>query len=384
MTTRKYASALCVSLVASLLAAAPAFAQMTVNFGGRIQVDYTTYDDDNLPLNDGSEFRRARFFAEGDIADDWSYKGQYDFAGNEATMKDAWIRYSGWDFGKLKIGQFKHEFGLEVLTSSKYITFIERASISAFAVDRRIGVGLSGDSGRWHWAGSVFGQEEGSDGDTDEGYGVAGRVTWAPEFGENSFIHLGLAANWQIPDEDNDGNYEWRVRARPETHQTNIRLVDTGTLGDVDDSDGITTFGFEGAWVGGPFSIQGEWAQQTVNRDEGDEPDFSSYYVYGSWFITGESRSYKGGKFGRTKATNAWELAARFSSMDLEDGDIQGGEQDIITVGLTYYVNPYLRFMFHYVKADADDASGRFLDNNDNRINDEPGAFVVRAAMDFK
>ena len=54
MTTRKHASALCVSLVASFLAATPALAQMSVNFGGRIQVDYTVYDDDNLDLNSGS------------------------------------------------------------------------------------------------------------------------------------------------------------------------------------------------------------------------------------------------------------------------------------------------------------------------------------------
>jgi phosphate-selective porin OprO/OprP len=355
---------------------------MTVNFGGRIQVDYTYYDEDNIDLNSGSEFRRARFFAEGDIAEDWSYKAQYDFAGNGTELKDVYIRYTGWDLGKLTIGQFKQEFGLEVLTSSKYMTFIERASLSAFAVDRRIGVGLAGDSGRWHWAASVFGQEESDDdGENDEGYGVAGRLTWAPEFGDNSFIHLGVSANWQEPNEDSDDNETWRVRARPETHQTNVRLVDTGTLGDVDD---VLTYGLEGAWVMGPFSVQGEWAQQTVNRDEGDEPDLSSWYLYGSWFITGESRAYKGGSFGRTKATNAWEIAARYSTMDLEDGDIGGGEQDIITLGVNYYVNPYLRFMFNYVMTDADNASNRFLDDNGNRIQDEPNAFVVRVAMDFK
>jgi phosphate-selective porin OprO/OprP len=389
MINPKLASALGLSVVASCLATAPAIAEMTVNFGGRIQVDYTYYDDDNIDLSSGSEFRRARFFAEGDIADDWSYKAQYDFAGNGTELKDVYIRYGGWDFGKLTIGQFKHEFGLEVLTSSKYMTFVERASLSAFAVDRRIGIGLAGDAGRWHWAASVFGEEESADVGGDEGYGVAGRVTWAPQFGDNSFIHLGAAANWQIPAESNDlgpgeGNYGWRVRSRPETHQTNVRLVDTGVLGNVDDSDGIVTYGLEGAWVAGPLSIQGEWAQQTVNRDDGDEPDFSSWYVYGSWFITGESRSYKGGSFGRTKATNAWEIAARYSTMDLEDGDIGGGEQDIITLGVNYYVNPYLRFMFNYVRTDADNASDRFLDDNGNRIQDEPNAFVVRAAMDFK
>ena len=84
------------------------------------------------------------------------------------------------------------------------------------------------------------------------------------------------------------------------------------------------TFGFEGAWVLGPFSVQGEWMQQTVNRDVGDEPDLTGFYVYGSWFLTGESRSYKGGKFGRTKATNAWELAARYSYLAGGAGGAEG------------------------------------------------------------
>jgi phosphate-selective porin OprO/OprP len=123
-----------------------------------------------------------------------------------------------------------------------------------------------------------------------------------------------------------------------------------------------------------------------VNRNDSalDEPDFSGYYIYGSWFITGESRAYKGGKFARTKASNAWEVALRYSSIDLEDGDIGGGEEENWTVGLNYYVNPYLRFMLNYVAASADDASDRFLDADGNRIKDEPNAIAFRVALDFK
>ena len=111
---------------------------------------------------------------------DWDWKAQYDFAGNGTEIKDAYIRYTGFDWGKITIGQFKQPFGLEELTSSKYITFIERASMSAFAVDRRICIGLSGDAGRWHWAGSVFGQEESDSEGKDEGTGANGRIAWTP------------------------------------------------------------------------------------------------------------------------------------------------------------------------------------------------------------
>jgi phosphate-selective porin OprO/OprP len=364
-----------VALSAAL--AAPAQAEMTVEIGGRIQADYVYYDEDNVDLGSGTEFRRTRLFASGNIADDWKYKAQYDFAGNGTELKDMYVQYTGWDFGKITLGQFKQEQGLEVLTSSKYITFIERAAMSEFVPDRRISAGLSGDAGAWHYAASIFGDEEGSDDSTSESLGFSGRLTWGPKFGDSQ-LHFGGSASWQDPGEDTV-----RVRARPETHKTGTRLVNTGNLDEVDD---IVTYGVEGAWVLGPFSVQGEWMQQTVNRDVGDEPDLTGFYVYGSWFLTGENRSYKGGKFGRTKASNAWEVAVRYSNLDLEDGDVLGGEQDVYTVGLNYYVNPYLRFMLNYVYTEADDVTAQ-IDNPDGsgtRFKDEPGAIAFRVAMDFK
>jgi len=364
-----------VALSASL--AGTAQAEMTVSLGGRIQADYVYYDEDNIDLGSGTEFRRTRLFAEGNVADDWKYKAQYDFAGNETELKDMYVQYTGWDVGKITLGQFKQEQGLEVLTSSKYTTFIERAMMSEFVPDRRISAGLSGDASAWHYAASIFGDEEGSDDNSTESLGFSGRLAWGPKLGDSQ-LHVGASASWQDP-----GSDEWRVRSRPETHKTSTRLVDTGTLAEVDD---VITYGLEGAWVMGPFSVQGEWMQQSVNRKDSalDEPDFSGYYVYGSWFITGESRAYKGGKFARTKASNAWEVALRYSSIDLEDGDIGGGEEENWTVGLNYYVNPYLRFMLNYVAASADDASDRFLDADGNRIKDEPNAIAFRVALDFK
>jgi phosphate-selective porin OprO/OprP len=116
-------------VVLSAALAVPARAEMTVSLGGRIQANYVYYDEDNVDMGIGTEIRRARLFASGNIADDWKYKAQYDFAGNGTDFKDMYIQYTGWDFGKITLGQHKQEAGLEVLTSSKYMTFIERAGM---------------------------------------------------------------------------------------------------------------------------------------------------------------------------------------------------------------------------------------------------------------
>ncbi|MGD2074678.1 MAG: OprO/OprP family phosphate-selective porin [Gammaproteobacteria bacterium] len=356
--------------------------------GGRVQVDGAWYSEDNVDLDgeNGTEFRRARLFVKGTMYDVWDFKGQYDFAGNEAEIKDAYIRYTGFPF-KVTVGQFKQPFGLEELTSSKYITFMERAlPTEAFATSRRIGLGTNYAAEHWTLAASLYGREEGDDTDGDQGYGVGARMTWAPWNEKGRVLHLGAAGAWEDPN-DNDV----RFRARPESHKTGTRLVDTA---DIPEPDTFTRYGLEAATVLGPFSLQGEYMGIAAQSDAVSDPDFDGWYVYGSWFLTGESRQYKKGAFsrvtpkstvGKSGGIGAWELAVRYSSIDLDDADTQGGEEDNITVGINWYATKYVRFMANYVMADADpftQEAGLDVDPP-NADDDSPDVFQVRAQIDF-
>ncbi len=381
----------------AMISANPAMAEVKIasddgkfetTLGGRIQVDAAWYDEDNVDLNgeNGTEFRRARIFVKGKMYDVWNYKAQYDFAGNGTDMKDAYIGYTGFDFGKIKVGQFKQPFSLEELTSSKYITFMERSLPNAFATGRRIGLGAYNANKTWTWAASVYGREEGDDTDGDEGYGAGARVTWSPWNEKTKVLHLGGALAWEDPN-DND----LRFRARPESHQTSTRLVDTN---DIPEPDDFYKWGLEAATVLGPFSLQGEYMSVAAQTDAPgiDDPDFTGWYAYGSWFVTGESRKYKKGAFGRVSPTNpvgkggwgAWELAARYSSIDLDDGDTQGGEEDNITIGVNWYATKYVRFMANYVMVDADPVTQESgLNIAAGEDEDEPDIFQLRAQIDF-
>ncbi|MFQ5551038.1 MAG: porin [Gemmatimonadales bacterium] len=45
------------------------------------------------------------------------------------------------------------------------------------------------------------------------------------------------------------------------------------------------------------------------------------------------------------------ELVGRFSTLDLTDGAIDGGEMAVISVGLNWYLNAHTRMMTDFVRA---------------------------------
>ncbi len=158
---------------------------------------------------------------------------------------------------------------------------------------------------------------------------------------------------------DADEETELRYRVQPSAHITDARVVNTGQI-PADDADIV---GLEAAAVFGPFSVQAEYITSLVSSDAAEDPVFSGYYVYGSYFLTGESRKYKPGSGAFSRITprsefhlteggaGAWELALRCASVDLTDEDIEGGEPSDITLGVNWHLNPNVRVMFNYVYA---------------------------------
>ncbi len=346
--------------------------------GGRLMLDAVFYDKDSRPLGSGTELRRGRIFIAGKMYDDWRFKGNYDFSGNSVSVKDAWIGYAGLESFFIQIGHFKEPFSLEEQTSSKYITFMERALPNVFAPGRNIGIGFMTHGDNWTLSAGAFGEGAGDQRTDDEGYGVSGRVTFAPLHQKDRALHFGFGTAFRVPDVAG-GNVSFSER--PESHVTSVKLVDTGII---EKALSYDTVGFETALVWGSFSIQGEYMVSHVNR-EGAVPnlDFNGLYAYFSWFLTGESRVYSAvnGKFGRVKPLSnagadgigAWEFGIRYSKLDLNSGVVSGGEEENVTFGLNWYVNPRLRFMANYI----------FVETDANAGHEDPKVFQMRAQVDF-
>ena len=340
---------------------------LTVEIGGRLQLDYTFFDNDKFEFENGGEMRRGRLFVKGKLARHWNYKVQYDFAPDDPELKDGYLRYTGLNNAQVWLGNFKQPASLEQLTSSKYITFTERGLVTGTTEGRRMGVGYQGWGEQYTWMATIYGDE--ANGNV-EGNGVGGRFVFRPNLGGDSLLHLAINGSWN---EDADDTI--RLRVRPESHQDSHRILDTGPIENVNN---FVRIGLEAAYVQGRFSTQAEFTSLDVNRRDAQDLTFSGYYAYASFFLTDDTRPYKAkdGAFSRVKPKSdqgAWEVALRFSSLDLTDEEILGGKGEAVTLALNFYATPHLRFMANYIAADTDEVAG----------DDDPNAFQFRLHYDF-
>ena len=358
--------------------AGPAFASPEFNLRGRLHMDYAVHDEDQVPLSDGILNRRARIGVQGKLDDNWSGLIEYDFAENGTSAADL-ILSRRLGNGTLKIGHFKVPMGFDELSSTNTIPFIERAAHSALVDARRLGVGYDHFAGDFGFQGMAYGRALGNSNNPagDEPLGIGARFLYAPKF-DNGVLHLGLSAAY----EDARDFADRRYRARPESSVDGNRLVDTGNITDVGST---TKLGLEAYWQTGAFSALAEYYAASVDRDAGEEPDFSGWFLHGSWFLTGENRSYRNGTYRgitpQQAGRGAWEVVARYSTIDLVDAGFQGGEQDVITVGLNYYYNANIRFMVNYLMVDVTDSAATV--NGVVVGDDAPNILLARAQFAF-
>ncbi|MCF8473734.1 MAG: hypothetical protein K9G26_03475 [Emcibacter sp.] len=324
---------------------------------GRIFTDYSSVSVKNAAgtsladqKRDATEFRTARLGVEGVLFSDVKYKFETDLTGGETEIKDAYFQ---WNLKPVSItvGQFKTPNSLEEQTSSRYITFMERAAFTdAFGLARQIGIAVGyAENDITFNAGLFQGDFENTDHQQDRTY--AARVTYGPKLDGDIRLHVGASVRYRELDTAGGERY----RQRPFAHLAVSRYVDTHTL----DATSDTLYGLEAAGIMGPFSLQGEYAVQSVNlTDSSNNAKFSGGYASATYFITGESRGYKNGAMDRVKVKNpvfeggmgAWEVAVRYDTLELNDAaaDILGGKQNTMLLGVNWHLNNYVRMMADY------------------------------------
>jgi phosphate-selective porin OprO/OprP len=293
-----------------------------------------------------------------------------------------YLAYTGLDFAEIWAGNFKPPVGLEQNTSSNYMSFTELSPASnAFTRDEIIGLGLKGGGDNWSLAGGVFNEDPGINTTDDEAASLDVRGSVDLLMDSPDVLHVGLGGSFRTP---NSTSESVTLSGRPAG--TGPSRITTGAMTNIDRS---VVLGAELAGVFGPFSFQGEYFQNQLERDSGSEPEFAGWYGQASYIITGESRPYKGktGNFERVKPKNpvsiseggwgAWEILARYDNLDLNDksAGVMGGEMTNTTLGVNWYMTDNIRTMLNVVDVNTDD--------NAVEPDDDPTVTTLRAQWDF-
>jgi len=380
---------------------APQFTNDTLTFKvrGRVYEDvvYQSVDRTGTGVDFdawNTRLRTARLGVEGTWNGNWAYKAEASISsgGGTTQWEDLTLEYKPTETSSIVIGNFK-TVSLEDITSSRYNTMMERGAFNDFINAGRVmnlqykmnglnwtaAVAVSGDS--LNSADVATNAATGS----KEMFGYNGRFTFAPVVTDNTTVHLGVWGRYR--DRGDQANFTYQVR-----NNTNYgaRYTSTGAVGVSD-----KTIGLEGVVLYKNFSVQSEYARITADRTgTASDVDLDSFYVTGSFFLTGETRRYEGarGEFNRTRILNpmtaggmgAWEVALRYDSVDLTDlkGVATAGEYTAWTAGLNWYPHPYVRFMANYTKAQNDNPT---LTAGVNReLNDvDADTLQFRAQFDF-
>lgn len=365
---------------------------------GRLQVDGNWNLDDDLTQNgqpvqtkNGVDIRRGRIDFKGVLWRDWNFDSEIDFAKSNATIKDMFLSYTGFENIRLNIGNQKVPISMELQESSNDILFTERSlvvSLTGPLFDRAIGFLSKAYADNWSAQLGFYGDSIKSvtnDDSGNQGWALASRLTYAPLMQYDRLIHLGAYGGYRAKNgigEFNDAPLRFRYQT---TNISNIYLTDTDVI---NNADYAAMVGAEIAGLWGPLSMQFEYVHTWVGREADSTLAFNAWYVLAAWNITGESRSYKGadGEFKRlvpkqnfslkNGGWGAFELALRIDGNDLNSKDITGGEEVAFTIALNWYVNYNIRFMADYRRSLYVEQSP--LSRPDGSAPDGVGAFTFR------
>jgi len=370
---------------------------------GRLHFDVGDYLDFHAPspsasvqnLNSGVNARRARLGVTGKFAGDWIYTFIYDFGGSSDTaggtgIQNAYVTYNGLNKGAFPIafdlGYMDTPFTLDEATSSNDILFVERPSIQTvvtniLAGDFRSALGVRSNDKRY-WAGIYMtGPVSGVSHTAPEQFGAFGRATYQIVDEPDYSVHLGGDVGGLLKPPTSGGVRAITLSDRPELRLDPTVILSTGAIGSAAHPlNNAAVYGVEAAAAYKNFFLQGEYYHIDVDRTGLATNGFDGGYLEGSWVLTGERHKYNPGAgayggvvpdepfelSGDRLGWGAFELVGRVSYIDLNDNftpgvapaatsnAVGGGKQTVYAVGLNWYPNANMRFMFDYLHGSID------------------------------
>jgi phosphate-selective porin OprO/OprP len=352
---------------------------------GRVQIDTAGVDAPGSvsgnSLGVGTEFRRAYIGFDGTMPGGFGYRVEADLANSSVELTDVYLTYKASPKLTLTLGQHKPFQSMEDMTSDLFTSFMERAAFNGgFGFERRVGFsGTYTGKAVVVQAGVFTDNAADLNSDANNSYSLDTRVVFMPKLGNGQF-HLGGSFHAR---DFNDAATSTRYRARPFVHTTDARLVNTGNI----TASGETGYGLELAYINGRFHATAESSWMKAKRPGLADPTFNGGYAELGMLLTGDKTAYKNGVYDRIRPAKplgkggmgALQANLRYDWLDLSDGTIIGGRQQIVGASLVWIPTDYVRFLVNYGHLWLNDAAVPAGVERDYQAD----SIGVRAQIDF-
>lgn len=334
-------------------------------------------DDERAPQNDGFLFRRIRPTLEGGWGPLIGFRLTPEFAGDNASIVDAYVDLKFDPRATLRIGKVKSPVGLERLQSGGSLALVERAFPTELAPNRDLGAQLQGDlfANRLNYVVGVYnGAPDGRDAATtnpDNEFEYAARVFWEPfknDAGAFSGLGLGVAAS--VGETYGAGNNflpRYRTPGQAQFFAYGATVA----------ADGLRRrLSPQGYFYRGPFGLQAEYiaSEQEVRVTSGVNAgrrahlEHDAYQVTASYVLSGEDAGFRGVTRPNQPFTvngagwGAWEVVARYGGLDIDDDAFplfanasqSARSAESWSLGLNWYLNSNLKLVATYNRTDFD------------------------------
>ena len=378
---------------------------------GLVQADYRWYDAANDPA-DTFLLRRARLIFEGKFNNQFSYIVQPELAGTIQIL-DANVNVAVSPAFNVRIGKFKTPVGLEQLQSDPVAFFNERSVATNLTPNRDVGIQLHGDvfnktvnyavallNGVPDGGNNVTG---GSDFDTDKT--VAARVFATPFANDKDSVLSGLGVGLAASVGDYATASGRATAYRTDGQQTFFTyLTSTIAADNVVASGRGFTWSPQAYYYRGPLGVLAEYVVSSIDVQRGTLPvrevENFAYNLSVGYVLTGEESTYRGvtPKTVFKPSAGAWgafEVVARISGLDVDDGVFNGGSAGRLAnpgvsatnvtaygLGLNWYLSRSVRAGFNLYQNTFDFAPGATPAAN-ALIADDETAFISRLQVSF-
>ncbi|HIG40954.1 MAG: porin [bacterium] len=258
----------------------------------------------------------------------------------------------------VSIGKQKEPISMERTMGMIDLPMQERsAAADALLPARNVGIVAAGEifDDRVSFAGGVFNDfldKDQPSSMSDNATQYVARATWVPFMSENesTLLHLGLG--YRYSDVDEGGS----IRTEPEFNKSPV-FVDSGFI-DGSITDEATWYQFEASLRSGPFWLHSEFLRTDIDSVALEDATIKGFNTTLSWIATGEVRSYRksngtfsGVPISRSVEQNgwgAWEYGIRYSSLDMNDGLLDGGDLEIWSASMNWWLTPLFNVNLNY------------------------------------